>query len=55
MVLTPALRELILAKKSAEEIRAVAIQEGMTPLFQDGVAKVLAGQTTITEVIRAAL
>lgn len=55
MVLTPALRELILAKKSAEEIRAVAIQEGMSPLFQDGVAKVLAGQTTISEVIRAAL
>lgn len=55
MVLTPALRELILAKKSAEEIRAVAIKEGMTPLFQDGVAKVLAGQTTISEVIRAAL
>ncbi|MDI3522481.1 MAG: type pilus assembly protein PilB [Bacillota bacterium] len=55
MVVTPALRRLILAKASAEEIRAAALQEGMIPLLQDGVAKVLAGRTTIAEVIRAAL
>jgi len=34
----------------AEELQQAALQEGMRTLRQDGIEKVLAGQTTIEEV-----
>ncbi|MCC2671956.1 MAG: putative ral secretion pathway protein (Type traffic warden ATPase) [Armatimonadetes bacterium] len=45
-------RDLILDEKSAGHIKASAVAGGMTTLRQDGWRKVLAGQTTIEEVIR---
>jgi len=45
--------ELILHSSEAGRIRAMAIEAGMTTLREDGVAKILAGVTTIEEVIRA--
>ncbi|MFN3650682.1 MAG: GspE/PulE family protein [Armatimonadota bacterium] len=45
-------RELILNRSSASQIKAMAVSQGMTTLRQDGWRKVLAGQTTIEEVIR---
>ena len=45
-------RDLILDEKSAGHIKSMAINQGMTTLRQDGWRKVLAGQTTIEEVIR---
>lgn len=47
-----AVRDLILDEKSAGHIKAQAVAEGMTTLRQDGWRKVLAGQTTIEEVVR---
>jgi len=47
-----AVRELILKEQSAGQIKAVAVNEGMTTLRQDGWRKILQGQTTIEEVIR---
>lgn len=51
---TPALQKLILRRASAEELRQLALQEGMVSLKDDGIAKVLQGITTIKEVMRVA-
>jgi general secretion pathway protein E len=48
------IRMQILNRVSAAEIRQQAIQEGMVPLIKDGMLKVKAGITTISEVLRTA-
>lgn len=50
--ITPAMEEMIAQGKSSETLRAKALQEGMVPLRQDGWNRVIAGVTTIEEVIR---
>lgn len=49
---TERIQELILKLSSADEIRKAAIDEGMHPLMQDGLVKVLNGVTTLEEVMR---
>jgi type IV pilus assembly protein PilB len=44
------IRELILARKSAREIRGAAREEGMTSLRDSAVEKLLAGRTTLKEI-----
>jgi type II secretory ATPase GspE/PulE/Tfp pilus assembly ATPase PilB-like protein len=51
-LVTPALQEMISQNKSGELLRAKALQEGMVPLRQDGWNRVIAGTTTIEEVVR---
>src|SRR4051812_35258556 len=46
------IRELTIARTSADEIRRVAIRQGMTPLRDDGLDKVRLGITSIEEVLR---
>jgi len=46
------LRELIARPASASEIRAAAIEAGMTTLLADGVEKAARGVTTVAEVMR---
>ncbi len=50
MVVTRDLRHLIQTGGRAEALQATALREGMRTLRQDGIDKVLAGQTTIEEV-----
>jgi type IV pilus assembly protein PilB len=50
---TPAIRELIMAKANSEIIMNKAVAEGMTTMFEDGIRKVSKGITTIEEVMRA--
>ncbi len=50
-----AARELIMERASATALRAAALANGMTTMFQDGLAKALLGDTTVDEVFRAAL
>ncbi|HTY07777.1 MAG TPA: ATPase, T2SS/T4P/T4SS family, partial [Candidatus Edwardsbacteria bacterium] len=50
--ITPAIRDLIMARAQANEIEAKAVEEGMVSLRRDGIAKVNAGLTTIDEVIK---
>ena len=45
-------REAILAKASATEIRKVAVANGMVPMLVDGLHKAAKGITTIEEVLR---
>jgi len=52
LVATPAIREAILRKASADEMRAIAIREGMTTMLDDGFEKVRSGTTTIEEILR---
>ncbi len=46
------IREAILRKTSARELRTIAITNGMTTMMDDGVEKIKHGLTTIEEVIR---
>ncbi len=51
-LISPVLQEMIAQNKSAEVLRARALHEGMVPLRQDGWNRVIAGVTTIEEVVR---
>ena len=51
-LLTPAMQELVSQGKSSETLRARALQDGMVPLRQDGWNRVIAGTTTVEEVVR---
>jgi len=52
LTVNEAIRKMILDKASTQEIKRKAISEGMRTLWDDGLSKVLNGQTTLTEVIR---
>jgi len=45
-------RKLVLARASSQQIKQEAIRAGMHTLRQDGIRKVSAGITTLTEIIR---
>jgi type IV pilus assembly protein PilB len=51
MEMSPDLREMAFRQKPTMEVRAKARAEGMTTLQEDGVRKVLSGQTTIEEIL----
>ena len=48
-------RRLIMERQSGAHVRATAVSRGMKTMFQDGLAKVLLGETTLEEVVRVAL
>lgn len=48
------IREAILTKVSSSEIKKIAIKNGMTTIMEDGVKKVINGDTTFEEVLRIA-
>ncbi len=52
--MTPKLEELILKKPSEEEIAEEARNQGMITMKQDGIMKVLKGDTSLEEVLRVA-
>jgi general secretion pathway protein E len=52
MVMTEELRNLILRKASAGELRRHATNNGMVTLREDGIAKACAGITTVEEIVR---
>ncbi len=52
LVVSPAVREAILKQSSSVAIRDIAIAEGMTTMFEDGLHKAETGKTTISEVLR---
>jgi general secretion pathway protein E len=53
LVMTDALRHLVLAHAEASAIRRAATEAGMRSMHAHGMEKVLAGQTTVEEVLRA--
>lgn len=50
LVMTDSLRKISLHDVSSEELKEMAVKEGMRTMFQDGLIKVLQGHTTIREV-----
>lgn len=52
LVVDRVIHDAILARAAATDIRTLAIQNGMTTLFQDGIRKARAGSTSIAEVLR---
>jgi len=50
--MTDALRELVVRGASLVELRAKAVEEGMIPLRSAGLAAILAGETTVEEVVK---
>ncbi|MCU0959420.1 MAG: GspE/PulE family protein [Pirellulaceae bacterium] len=54
MVITAKIRELIFTGATSTDIRKVAIDQGMTTLYVDGIRKAMAGVTTVEEVYRVA-
>ncbi|MEP0813400.1 MAG: Flp pilus assembly complex ATPase component TadA [bacterium] len=52
MMVTPELRELIIERANTDQVRKVAIEQGMKTLFDSGILKVLDGITTVEEVLR---
>ncbi len=53
LLLDDAVRSLIVRNSDAGTIKKAALQAGMKTLREDGIAKVLQGQTTIDELMRA--
>jgi type IV pilus assembly protein PilB len=52
MTISDDIRRLTIERASADEIRAAAVREGMHGLREDGLAKVAAGVTSLSEVSR---
>jgi type IV pilus assembly protein PilB len=52
MSVTPEIRKMALDRRPAEEIREVAVQQGMRRLRDDGLEKVREGRTSIAEIAR---
>jgi type IV pilus assembly protein PilB len=52
MSLSDKLKEMTIARAAEPEIAAVAREEGMLTLREDGVSKVRAGNTSLEEVLR---
>ncbi len=54
MMMTTRIREMAFQGRSSVDIRRGAQEQGMTTLFEDGIAKALNGVTTLDEVFRVA-
>jgi type II secretory ATPase GspE/PulE/Tfp pilus assembly ATPase PilB-like protein len=54
LAMTDATRGLILKGATTSDMRNQAVKEGMVTLFKDGMQKVKAGKTTVSEVLRNA-
>jgi general secretion pathway protein E len=52
LVMTDALRALVLRQAEAQAIQAAAVAEGMQTMFGHGLRKALAGITSVEEVVR---
>lgn len=52
LTLNPEIQDLIMKKASSNQIKEVAVKAGMKTLREDGISKVIAGRTTLDEVLR---
>jgi type II secretory ATPase GspE/PulE/Tfp pilus assembly ATPase PilB-like protein len=54
LVVDAGIRAAIGERKPTKELHALAVQNGMTPLLEDGLARAHEGETSLTEVLRVA-
>jgi type IV pilus assembly protein PilB len=52
LTMSPRVRDLVLERAGGDELRAVAREEGMATLREDGLDKVREGVTSVAEVLR---
>ncbi len=52
MVVTEEIEHLVVRNATGNEVRRLAVEQGMIPLRDDGWTKAAAGLTTIEEVLR---
>jgi type IV pilus assembly protein PilB len=52
MTVTPEIRQLTLERRTSDEIKELAIRQGMRCLRDDGLDKVREGRTSIAEIAR---
>lgn len=52
LLLNDEIRELVMQRSSAQDIKELAIKQGMITMLKDGLEKALDGQTSIDEVLR---
>ncbi|MDQ7850463.1 MAG: GspE/PulE family protein, partial [Armatimonadota bacterium] len=52
LMMSDAIRELVVRRAPSSEIKALAVREGMQTLRDDGLEKVLSGVSTIDEILR---
>ena len=52
LVMTPAIRSLVLKRARENEVKQAARNEGMMTLREDGISKVVAGLTSLEEILR---
>ncbi|MCX6793150.1 MAG: GspE/PulE family protein [Candidatus Falkowbacteria bacterium] len=52
--ITPEMEELILKNPATQEIWKLAMEQGAKTLFEDGIEKVMSGETTMEELLRVA-
>lgn len=50
--ISDSVRDLIMKQASSDEIKKIAIRDGMITMFEDGLSKVETGVTTIEEILR---
>ncbi|MEO6761558.1 MAG: GspE/PulE family protein [Candidatus Saccharimonadales bacterium] len=50
--ITPKLTQLIAAQADSDKLLAQAVKDGMTTMLDDGLDKVIAGETTLSEIMR---
>ena len=55
LVMNPELRKMVVNRADATVVRQASVQAGMSTLRQNAIAKLLAGETTIEEVLRLTL
>jgi general secretion pathway protein E len=53
LMMSDPIRSLILRHAEAQELHRAAVKEGMRTMFEDGLAKVVQGATTLEEVMRS--
>ena len=51
LVVTPLIRAAVLKQETASDLRSLAVSAGMVPLIEDGFLKVLAGETSLEEIL----
>jgi general secretion pathway protein E len=54
LIMTDPIRQAVLGHVTATEIQRLAVEEGMTSMYDDGLRKALDGRTTVEEVMRVA-
>ncbi len=55
LLMSDRVRQAVLRHATAGEIQRIAIDEGMIPMYDDGLRKALDGRTTVEEVMRVAV